>query len=298
MAELVQRSVGGSRGRTRTAIRSRPCPGGHRLSEQEATAILMSDAVGFSRWVQEDEAGTLRALRASRLAMAQIASQHCGRIVGGGGDSILARVSKRARSGGRGSRIPKAYQNAPSPFVALEFCVGIHLGDVIAEEGTIFGDAVNLAARLQSTAEIGGILISRAVYEEVSGKLPITFRSRGRLRLKNLSEFVACFDLEWRKSPRNTFGQLLVRSRGKSRDLFGGSPLPDRSASGGRRRYRLRGRIVRWTLVMTRHRKSQPFKPMTGTIDEYRIDTNQRSEMSIEDNQHGRSDAIWQSSFP
>jgi len=103
--------------------------------------------------------------------------------------------------------------------IALAFRIGIHLGDVIAEEGTILGDNVNLAARLQSTAEIGGILISRAVYDEVKGKLPITFRPRGRLRLKNLSEFVAGFDVDWRKPSAKTFRErpvLLLRQVARS----------------------------------------------------------------------------------
>ena len=177
------------------------------------TAILMTDAVGFSRRMQDDEGGTLAALRASRRAMAQIASQYCGRIDGGAGDSILAEfpsaLAAVAAAVDFQTRITQQ-NSAPPPCVALEFRIGIHLGDVIAEEGTILSDNVNLAARLQSAAETGGILISRAVYDEVRGKLPITFRPRGRLRLKNLSEFVASFDVEWRKPPRKVFRELPV----------------------------------------------------------------------------------------
>ena len=186
-------------------------------------AILMSDAVGFSRLVQDDETGTLGALRAARRAMAQIASGYSGRIAGGAGDSILAEFPSTLAAVAAAIDFQTwiAQQNrAPSPCVALEFRIGIHIGDVVAEEGTILGDNVNLAARLQSTAEIGGILISRAVYDEIKGKLPVTFRPRGRLRLKNLSEFVASFDVQWRKPPRKTLRELpLLLSKQVARSM-------------------------------------------------------------------------------
>ena len=177
------------------------------------TAILLTDAVSFSRHVQDDEAGTLDALRAARRAMTQIASHYRGRIDGGAGDSILAEfpsaLTAVAAAVDFQTRI--AQQNgAPPPHVALKFRIGIHLGDVIAEEDTILGDNVNVAARLQSSADIGGILISRAVYDDVRGKLPLTFRPRGRLRLRNLSEFVASFDVEWEKPSSKRFRALPV----------------------------------------------------------------------------------------
>ena len=186
-------------------------------------AILMSDAVGFSRLVQDDETGTLAALRAARRTMAQIAFQYGGKIVGGAGDSILIEFPSvlAAVAAAIEFQTRIAQQNAaPPPHVALEFRIGIHLGDVIAEQDTILGDNVNLAARLQSTAESGGILVSRAVYDEVKGKLPITLRPRGRLRLKNLSDFTAGFAVEWRKPPDRTFRELpVLLSRQVARSL-------------------------------------------------------------------------------
>lgn len=160
---------------------------------RKLVAILMADVVAFSRLVQEDERGTLAALNEARRTITTLASRHCGRVVDTAGDSVLAEFPSVVGAVAAAIAFQaKLARTSPT----LKFRIGIHLGDVIAEDdGTLFGDGVNLAARLQSLAAPGGILISRAVYDEVRGKLPIEFRSRGRYSLKNIRGSVPCFEV-------------------------------------------------------------------------------------------------------
>lgn len=160
---------------------------------RKLAAIMMADAVSFSRLVQEDERGTLTVLRDARQVIATIVSGHSGRVVDTAGDSVLAEFPSIVGAVAASIALQAELARSAQP---LRFRIGIHLGDIIAEaDGTVFGDAVNLAARLQSLASPGGILVSRAAYEQVRGKLPISFRSRGRYSLKNIRGSVLCFEV-------------------------------------------------------------------------------------------------------
>jgi adenylate cyclase len=160
---------------------------------RKLAAIVMADAVAFTRLVQDDERGTLAALHQARRLIATLASVHCGRVVDTAGDSILAEFPSVV--GAVAAALAFQDQLAAAGTM-LKFRIGVDLGDVIAEDdGTLFGDGVNRAARLQSLADAGGILVSRTVFQEVRGRLPVEFRSRGRNQLKNMRQSIACFEV-------------------------------------------------------------------------------------------------------
>jgi adenylate cyclase len=161
--------------------------------DRKLAAILMADAVAFTQRVQDDERGTLAALQAARRLMARLAATHCGRVVDTAGDSMLLEFPSAVGA----VAAAQAFQTRLAAMGAdLAFRIGIDLGDVIAErDGTIFGDTVNRAARLQSLAEPRTVLVSRTVREEVNGRLPAAFHPRGRHRLKNMRQSMSCFEV-------------------------------------------------------------------------------------------------------
>src|SRR6267154_2163518 len=128
-------------------------------TERKLAAILAADVVGYSRLMGLDEEGTLAQLRAHRRALIDPKiKEHHGRIVKTTGDGML-----------------------------VEFRVGINLGDIIVEDKDIFGDGVNVAARLETLAEPGGICVSRGVRDPVRDKLGFTFEDMGEQALKNIA---------------------------------------------------------------------------------------------------------------
>jgi class 3 adenylate cyclase len=166
---------------------------GHR---RKLAAILSADAVGFSRRMHEDEAGTHARLRACREVIDRLVAGHDGRIVGSAGDSVLADFPSVVEALACAVDIQRALRErdaALPPEHRLEFRVGVNLGDVIVDGGDIYGDGVNVAARLQQLAESGGVLVSRTVRDHVHGKLDLGFEPLGEHRVKNIPEPVAVF---------------------------------------------------------------------------------------------------------
>jgi TolB-like protein/class 3 adenylate cyclase/Tfp pilus assembly protein PilF len=163
-------------------------------------AILAADVVGYSRMMGADEPSTVAGLRAHRgeLTDPEIA-QHHGRIVNTAGDSILAEFPSAvdavrcAESMQRGMAARNAEIREDRRIV---FRIGINVGDVISEGTEIYGDGVNIAARLEGICEPGGIAIGRNVYEQVQGKLPFVWQDAGLQRLKNIAEPVRVY--RWR----------------------------------------------------------------------------------------------------
>src|SRR6202047_3671241 len=158
-------------------------PAGPARVERRLAAILAADVAGYSRLMGEDEEGTLAALKAIRreLGDPKIA-EHRGRIVKTTGDGLLvefASVVDAVRCAVDVQR-EMAARNADVPAdKRIEFRFGIHQGDIIIDEGDIFGDGVNLAARLEGLAEPGGVCVSRVVRDEVRDKLDIAFEDMG-----------------------------------------------------------------------------------------------------------------------
>jgi adenylate cyclase len=164
--------------------------------ERKLTNILSADVFGYSRLMGVDEAGTLALLNDYRGVMTGFIAQHRGRVVSTAGDSVLAEFpsSVMAVQAAVGIQRQLAEHNQKlEPDRQMWFRIGINLGDVIVERDDIFGDDVNIAARLQSLAEPGGILISGAVFDQVKNKLSLSFNFLGPQRLKNIGAEVPVY---------------------------------------------------------------------------------------------------------
>ena len=165
--------------------------------ERRLAAILAVDVAGYSRLMEADEEGTLAALRAIRreLGDPKIA-EHRGRIVKTTGDGLLVEFGSVVDSVRCAVELQRGMiaRNADiPPAKRIEFRIGIHQGDIIAEDGDIFGDGVNLAARLEGLADPGGICVSGRVHADVAGKLDVGFEDMGERHVKNISRPVRVF---------------------------------------------------------------------------------------------------------
>src|ERR1700687_2190684 len=165
--------------------------------ERRLTAILAADVVGYSRLMGADEEGTLAALKAIRRELVDPRIvEHRGRIVKTTGDGLLvefASVVDAVRCAVDVQR-EMAASNADVPAKRrIEFRIGINLGDIIKDRGDIFGDGVNIAARLEALAEPGGICVNRVVRDQVRDKLDITFEDMGEQQVKNIVRPVRAF---------------------------------------------------------------------------------------------------------
>src|SRR6516162_6627523 len=167
--------------------------------ERRLAAIMAADVVGYSRLMGADEIGTLRALQGHRreLIDPKIATYH-GRIVKTTGDGLLIEFPSAVEAVTCAIAVQQgvASRNANvAEDKRLVFRVGINVGDIISEDGDIFGDGVNVAARLESLGKPGGLCISRAVRDQVRDKLPVTFEDFGEQQVKNIARPVRAFGL-------------------------------------------------------------------------------------------------------
>src|SRR5262245_50722944 len=159
--------------------------------DRRLTAILAADVAGYSRLMGADEEGTLAQLKANRreLLDPKIA-EHRGRIVKTTGDGMLVEFASVVDALRCAVEVQRGMveRNAEVPQEKrIEFRVGINFGDIIIEGNDIFGDGVNVAARLESLAEPGGICVSGRVQEDAEGKLQISFENAGEQQLKNIA---------------------------------------------------------------------------------------------------------------
>ena len=165
--------------------------------ERRLAAVLAADVVGYSRLMEVDEAGTLARLRSVRLELIDPAIEKCkGRLIKTSGDGMLVEfhsVTEALRCAVDFQR-RMARRNRDMPASrSLLYRIGINLGDVIVEEGDIFGDGVNVAARLEAMADPGGICISAAVRDQVGDRLEVAFEDLGDQRVKNISRPIRVF---------------------------------------------------------------------------------------------------------
>ena len=165
--------------------------------ERRLAAILAADVAGYSRLMEGDEEGTLAALRAIRdeLVDPKIA-EHRGCIVKTTGDGLLVEFASVVDAVRCAVEVQRAMAECNAGVPAdkrIELRIGIHQGDVIVEDGDIFGDGVNLAARLESLADPGGICVSGRVHADVAGKLDVGFEDLGEQQVKNISRPVRVF---------------------------------------------------------------------------------------------------------
>jgi adenylate cyclase len=167
--------------------------------ERRLAAILAGDVAGYSRMMGADEEGTLLRLNKHRREFLEPKiAEHRGRIVKRTGDGVLIEFASAVDATRCAVEIQHGMveRNAPSPEDnRIELRIGIHIGDVIIEDGDIFGDGVNIAARLEGIAQPGGICISEDAYRQVRGKLDARFQDAGEQQLKNIAQPVRVYRL-------------------------------------------------------------------------------------------------------
>jgi adenylate cyclase len=195
--------------------------------ERRLAAIFAADVAGYSRLMGADEEGTLAALKAIRRELADPKiKEHRGRVVKTTGDGLLiefASIVDAVRCAAELQR-DMAERNADVPLErAIEFRIGINLGDIILDDGDIYGEGVNVAARLEALAEPGGICISCIVHEQVRDRLALTFEDLGEQRVKNIARPVHV----WRIRP-GAKGLLPSPSREAEEGRVGTLALPDK----------------------------------------------------------------------
>ena len=164
--------------------------------------ILAADAVGYSRWMSVDDLATLSALDAARQVFRGEAEATGGRVVDTSGDSVLIVFDTAIGAVRAASAIQRRISQA-SEGLRLRFRIGIHLGDVIEKpDGTVYGDGVNIAARLQTIAESGGVVVSQAVRDTCAGHFGAAFEDIGLQSVKNITKPVSAFKLiDLRETP-------------------------------------------------------------------------------------------------
>ncbi len=168
--------------------------------KQRLVAILAADAVGYSRLMAGDERSTLAALDAARALFAAHIEANHGRVIDMAGDSVLAVFETAIGATTAALTVQQALHvelaGVPEDRRML-FRIGIHLGDVIEKaDGTVYGDGVNIAARLQALAPVGGVSVSDSIHHVVKGKLAASFVDQGPQQIKNLAEPVRAFHMQ------------------------------------------------------------------------------------------------------
>jgi adenylate cyclase len=164
--------------------------------KRKLTAILSADVKGYSRLMGENEAETVKTLTAYRKIMGELIQQHRGRVIDSPGDNMLAEfgsvvdavqcsVAAQNEFKARNAELPENRR--------MEFRIGVNLGDVIEEEGRIYGDGVNIAARLEALADPGGVCISKTAFDHIESKLPLGYQFLGEQTVKNIAKPVGAY---------------------------------------------------------------------------------------------------------
>jgi len=171
---------------------------GGRSIERKLAAILSADVEGYSRLMGDDEVATVRAITDYREVIASAVAGHGGRVVDAPGDNVLAEFASVVDAVQCAVDIQRALQQRNAelpPSRQMRFRIGINLGDVIVEGERLYGDGVNIAARLESLAEGGGICLSGTAYDQIEGKLPFTCEFAGEHTVKNIARPVRVYRL-------------------------------------------------------------------------------------------------------
>src|SRR5712691_2333087 len=167
--------------------------------ERKLAAILSTDVKGYSRLMGEDEVATIHTITAYRTLIATLIQQHRGRVVDSPGDNLLAEFPSVLEAVQCAVAIQRELhvRNAALPLQRrMEFRIGINLGDVIAEGERIYGDGVNIAARLEGLAEAGGLCISGTVYDQIKTRLALGYEDLGAQAVKNIAEPVRAYRVQ------------------------------------------------------------------------------------------------------
>jgi adenylate cyclase len=211
--------------------------------KRKLAAILSADVKGYSRLMGEDEEWTVRTLNTHKGAIRTLVGQHRGRVVDSPGDNLLAEfgsVVDAVQCAVEIQQVLKA-KNALLPETRrMEFRIGINLGDVIEEEDRIYGDGVNIAARLEGLAEPGGICISETAYLQIENKLPLQYDFMGEHEVKNIARPVKAYRALLEPEARERVQGVGGRAQGKA---------VRRKASGARRKPILFGAVAAVVLI-------------------------------------------------
>ena len=165
-------------------------------SERRLAAILAADVVGYSQLMEADEEATIRTRHAYRNVIDGLVDDHRGRVFGSAGDSVVAEFASPVEAvrcavdiqrevGARNADLPEDRR--------MRFRIGINLGDVVVEGEDLLGDGVNIAARLETLAEPGGVCISQTVFDQVKKRLDLGCQSLGEQTVKNIAEPVGVY---------------------------------------------------------------------------------------------------------
>ena len=164
--------------------------------KRKLRAILSADAVGYSRLMQENESSTIRAIEDSKRLMSELIGQFKGRVVDAPGDNLLAEFASVVDATDCAVKIQRELKTKSADLPDkrhLKFRIGVNLGDVVQEADRIYGDGVNIAARIEGLSDPGGICISRSVYDHVKNKLELGYEYLGEHTVKNISEPVRVY---------------------------------------------------------------------------------------------------------
>jgi adenylate cyclase len=169
--------------------------------KRKIAAIFAADIAGYSKLVAEDEEETLRRLASYRAVMDDFIARAGGRIFNTAGDAVLAEFSSAVEAVRCAIDIQESLRTrnmAYAPSRHMSFRIGITIGDVVERDGDLLGDGVNIAARLEGIAPVGGICISRTVHEQVANKLSVQFADIGEQQVKNIPTPVHAYHIEMR----------------------------------------------------------------------------------------------------
>src|SRR5262249_7636494 len=170
--------------------------------KRKIAAIFAADIAGYSRLVAEDEEETLRRLASYRAVIADFSGKARGRIFSTAGDAVLAEFPSAVEAVRCAIDIQESLRTrnmAYPPSRQMAFRIGITIGDVVERDGDLLGDGVNIAARLEGLAEVGGICVSRAVHEQVANKLSVQFADIGEQEVKNIPTPVHAYMVAMRR---------------------------------------------------------------------------------------------------
>ena len=165
---------------------------------RKLVAVFAADVEGYSRLMGADEVATLKGLTERRAILDRLIGEHGGRIANTAGDSVLAEFGSAVEAVQCAVEVQIALAEANASFAPdrrISFRIGVHIGDVMVRAGDLFGDGVNIAARLQSIAKPGGVCMSGVTYDQVRKVLPITFTDLGAQRVKNIQETIKAYQV-------------------------------------------------------------------------------------------------------
>jgi len=164
--------------------------------KRKITAIMSSDVVGYSKLMGDDEAATVQTLAVYKSVMSALIEQHRGRVIDSPGDNMLSEFASVVDAVQCAVAIQKELisRNAELPeHRRMQLRIGINLGDVIQEEDRIYGDGVNIAARLEALADPGGICVSKTAFDHIETKLPLGYEFLGEQEVKNIAKPVGAY---------------------------------------------------------------------------------------------------------